>query len=71
MVERITFLSSNQNKAAQIGRYLHVPVDYANLSIPEIQSLDPREVAAQKAIEAYRKLQKPVLVDDSSLVFSA
>lgn len=71
MNERITFASSNKDKAVQVGRYLHVPVDYTSLSIPEIQSLDLHEVVRQKAKEAYRQLQKPVLVDDASLSFSA
>lgn len=71
MLERITFVSSNENKVSQIRRSLNVPVDHVNLDIAEIQSLDSRDVVFQKAIEAYKQLKRPVLVDDSSLSFSA
>jgi|SRR3989344_2687784 len=66
-----TFVSGNENKASQVGRYLRVSVDYLKLSMLEIQSLDPREVVVQKVRAAYESLGKPVMVDDSSLSFTA
>jgi len=71
-VEReITFVSGNKNKAEQVGRYLHLPLAYERLSIAELQSLDPLEVVLQKALEAHKQVGKPVLVDDTSLTFTA
>lgn len=69
MIEKITFVSGNKNKAAQIEKYLRFPVDYANVTITEIQSLDPAEVATHKAVEIYRQLKRPLITDDSAFSF--
>ena len=42
---------------------------YKSLDIPEIQSLDLREVVTYKAKEAYKQIKHPVLVEDTSLRF--
>lgn len=45
---------------------LHEKIDQG-----EIQSLDLREIVEHKARQAYEKLHKPVLVEDTSLMFTA
>lgn len=61
----ITVVTSNPNKAAEIGSIL-IGTDIAStaLEIPEIQSFSLEEIVKEKALHAYRKLQRPVLVDD-------
>lgn len=71
MIEKITFVSGNKNKAAQVEKYFRFPVAYANLTITEIQSLDPAEVATHKAVEIHRQLKRPLITDDSAFSFLA
>lgn len=54
-----------------MGWHLHRPIAHHKLDLPEIQSLDPHEVAAHKAREAYAQLKCPVLVEDFSVRFAA
>lgn len=67
----ITFVTGNRAKAGELGRHLQIPVAHEKLDIPEIQSLDLREVTTHKATTAYERLHKPVLVEDTSLVIRA
>lgn len=67
----LTYVTGNAAKAEQLGRHLNYPVRHKKLDIPEIQSLDLKEVAEHKARDAYRQVRGPVLVEDTSLVFHA
>lgn len=44
---------------------------HCQLDLPELQSLDPEEIVTHKAREAYKVINRPVLVEDSSLTFNA
>jgi len=70
-MKKIIFISSNEAKVKYLSDYFHMPVEYLKLDLPEIQSLSLREVAEDKAKRAYREIKKPVLVEDTSLVFNA
>ena len=69
--DTLTFVSSNEEKYREIRGALAgcgVQVTRVVLDLPEIQSLDPGEVAAYKAQKAYEHLQSgPVLVEDTGL----
>ena len=67
----LTFITSNQNKAALLSEYLGHPVTHQALDLSEIQSLDLEEIACCKAQEAFRLVGQPVLVEDMSLTFNA
>ncbi len=67
----ITYITSNPNKAKQLGWHLGYPVEHQAIDLPEIQSLDIKEIVREKAKTAYGLLTKPVLVEDYSLVFNA
>lgn len=67
----LTFITGNPSKAEQLSRHLEYPVEHKKLDIPEIQSLDLKEIAEHKAKEAYKQIRGPVLVEDTSLVFHA
>lgn len=70
-MEQITFVTGNKNKAAEMERILGTPVDCAALDLPEIQSLDLETVVKDKVERAYSKLNRPVMVEDTALVFRA
>jgi len=70
-MEDLTFITGNPSKAEQLSRHLDVPVKHHRLDLPEIQSLDLREVAEEKARAAFQILGTPVLVEDTSLTFTA
>lgn len=65
----ITFITGNQKKADYLAKYLWFPIEHEKLDLDEIQSLDIREVVEHKAKQAYKKIGKPVLVDDVWLEF--
>lgn len=67
----IYFVSSNEEKYREIRGALAgcgVPIERVNLDLPEIQSIDPAEVAAYKAQRAFDELGGGrVLVEDTGL----
>lgn len=67
----LVVVTSNKNKIAEINEILGTNHQVSQIHIPEIQSLDLDEVIAHKAEEAYRKIKKPVLVEDISLEIEA
>ncbi len=71
MVGSITFITGNHAKVEWLRRHITTPVDHQKLDVPEIQSLDLEEVVRHKAEEAFRLLQMPLLVEDTSLRFNA
>lgn len=72
---RLIFVSSNIEKHREIRAALlnaGTEVERIALDLPEIQSLDPAEVAAYKARRAYELLNgEPVLVEDTGLALTA
>lgn len=68
-LDSLTFITGNAHKARSIAKHLTFPVQHQKLDLVEIQSLDLREVIIHKAKEGYNQIKKPVLVEDTSLVF--
>lgn len=67
----LTFITSHPLKATELSRHLNYPITHHRLSLSEIQSLDPIEITRAKTMEAFRILQRPVLVEDFSISFAA
>ncbi|MDQ3064982.1 MAG: non-canonical purine NTP pyrophosphatase [bacterium] len=67
----LVFVTGNMNKVKQVEKYLGQTLEHEHVDLDEIQDLDPAVVLEHKAKEAYRILQRPVLVEDASLVFHA
>jgi len=67
----VTFITGNQNKADYLSKYLGHPVNHVKLNLDEIQSTDLNEIVEHKVKQAYDLIQKPVIVEDVSLEFSA
>jgi XTP/dITP diphosphohydrolase len=74
-MHKIYFVSSNEEKYHEIrGALLDVGIQFERvvLDLPEIQSLNPAEVAAYKARKAFEHLGTgAVLVEDTGLVVNA
>lgn len=70
-METITLVTGNTGKVREVRRYLGETIEHVDLDLPEIQSLDPREIVREKAWHAFRELGRPVLVEDVSFVFHA
>lgn len=66
----LLFVTSNPGKAREASAFLGREVEARPLELPEVQSLDFREVARAKALVAARALGVPVLVEDSGLAVS-
>src|SRR5216684_4746805 len=71
MITKLTFITSNPSKAEQLGIHLNFPVAHLKLELPEIQSLDLVKATQYKATQAFKLVNKPVLVEDTSLVFNS
>ena len=71
MMKNLTFVTGNPNKVIWFERYAGFQVAHQKLDLPEIQSLSLSEIVEAKAHEAYQRLKKPVLIEDTSLIFHA
>jgi non-canonical purine NTP pyrophosphatase (RdgB/HAM1 family) len=65
------FISGNQHKADYLTKWLGHPIVHQKVDLPELQSLDAQEIITAKAQAAYEIINKPVLVEDVSLTFTA
>jgi XTP/dITP diphosphohydrolase len=71
---RAIFVTTNEHKRREVQEILGVALERADLDLPEIQAIDPAEVAAEKARAAREALGRPdlpVLVEDSGLMVDA
>ena len=66
---KLTFITGNAGKAKYLSDYFHLPVEHTKLDLPEIQSLNLKEVVEDKAKRAFEIVKSPVLVEDVSLIF--
>jgi len=64
------FITGNQNKADYLAKTLGVELEHQKVDLDELQSVDPLEIVEHKVRQAYDIIQKPVLVEDVSLVFN-
>jgi len=65
------FISGNQNKIDYLSKTLGLNLPHQKIDLDEIQSADPKVVIEQKVKQAYEIIGKPVLVEDTSLSFTA
>ena len=67
-MKTIYFVTGNNGKLASLQRKLEntsIKVEQKELDLLEIQSDSLEEVSVNKALQAFKKLQKPLVVDDS------
>lgn len=58
------FATTNDNKLREVSSILGYGLEKVHLELTEPQILDVEEIARAKALEAYQKVGKPVLVED-------
>lgn len=69
---QLKFVTSNADKVREAVEILGYPLEQVSaVMIHELQTHDVSEVILHKAHQAYDELKCPVLVEDSSLIFSA
>ena len=66
-----TLVTGNPNKLREAERLLGARPASAEVDLPEIQSLDVVEVLHAKGQEAWQRLERPVVVDETSLELHA
>lgn len=70
-MKELTFATGNYNKVQEMERILGANLKHQTIDLPEIQSLDLKEVVTAKAKAAYAEIGTPVIVEDTALVFHA
>jgi len=72
MLESLLFATGNENKFREAREILEIDLRRIEIGdLHEIQTLDVEEAARFKAEEAFKITGKPVMVEDSGLVFKA
>jgi len=66
-LDNLVFVTSNLGKLREAEAVLGRSLDHEGLDLPELQTLDLEEVVRGKARAAWRSLEQPVLVEDTSL----
>lgn len=67
-MKKLVFVTQNKNKLTDAQKLLsEFEIEHIDFEVPEIQSLDPKEIVKHKLEYAYDKVQKPCFVMDASL----
>ena len=66
-LDDLVFVTSNLGKLREAEAVLGRSLDHCGLDLPELQTLDLEEVVRDKAKAAWKRLERPVLVEDTSL----
>ena len=68
------FVTTNEHKHREVQKILGIELERADLDLPEVQAIDPAEVASEKvraAREALGTPALPILAEDSGLMLDA
>jgi len=68
------FASSNEHKFEEVQRILSnlgVNIKLFKTTLEEIQSNSLNEIAKRKAIDAFTKIQKPIIIEDDGLFINS
>jgi len=71
MSDKIFFATTNENKLREAREILGTGIEGIKIGVDEIQTLNPEKCAVKKAAEIYKQCQKPILVEDTALLFEA
>lgn len=63
-MQKLYFATRNKDKVKEAHAILGIPIEIADVEVDEVQSMDLEYVARRKAEEAFKILQKPLIVDD-------
>ncbi len=73
-MREINFVTSNPNKAKEVREYLkpyNVKLNIVKESIQEILSMDVEKIVRDEALQAYKKLERPCVVEHGIIAISA
>jgi XTP/dITP diphosphohydrolase len=70
VINGISLITGNEGKACEYESLLGIEVTAVKEDLLEIQELDVVKVVERKAQDAYAKLRRPVLVDDTGLALA-
>jgi len=70
-VTPFVLVTGNPGKIAEARTALGVDLETAEIDLPEIQSLEYREVLRAKAEEAWRRIGRPLVVEEAGLDLAA
>lgn len=70
-MKKLLVATGNEGKVIELSEMLDIPLEFANVEIDEVQSMDLEYVARRKVEEAFRLLKKPVIVDDVGVYIEA
>ena len=65
------FVTSNKGKAYEAEAILGRKLEIISVDLDEIQSMDLEKIVRQKAIAAFEKVRKPLMVDDVAVEVAA
>jgi XTP/dITP diphosphohydrolase len=71
MMKQICFATTNDGKFREAEAILQLSLERVKIEVPEIQSMNPHEIIGPKVTAAYRKLGRPVIVEDAGLYIEA
>jgi non-canonical purine NTP pyrophosphatase (RdgB/HAM1 family) len=71
MARPLCFVTGNQHKLREVQALLGLPLQHVELDVPEIQALDIDTVVRDKALRAYERTGRAVLVEDTGLAVTA
>jgi non-canonical purine NTP pyrophosphatase (RdgB/HAM1 family) len=66
-LDDLVFVTSNLGKLREAEAVLGRSLDHSEIDLPEVQALDLTEVVRAKARTAWKRLERPVLVEDTGL----
>jgi len=69
----VVLVSSNPDKIREYKKLIgdRMRLSFYKSSLPEVQSVDSKEVAQYKIIEAYKLIKRPIIVEDTALHLEA
>lgn len=67
----VTFVTGNPGKAHYFSKLVGMDIENRAVDTDEIQSLDLEEIVTHKAKQAYAKLNRPVIVEDTSFIINS
>lgn len=70
-MKKILLVTSNPAKIKEFQEIMHINVEIIDIDLDEIQDLDVEKIALHKLNEAYKKVKKPVMIDDVSFEVDA
>jgi len=70
-MKTLIFATGNKDKLKEASSILPLKVSGIDLEIDEVQSSDLIYIAEKKVAEAFRKIKKPVFIDDVGVFFPA